>query len=269
MRALNFAKKNALEIARDPVLYIFCVAFPVLMLILFSVISSFTGDAVATFRLKSLMPGIMVFSLSFIMLLLSLEVSKDRSTAFILRLYSSPMRTSDFIIGYALPAVVVGIAQGAVCLLSGYVVSLITGEEYLSFGAAALLEVNSIPILLINVFIGIGIGAALNDKAAPGVTSVFITASGVLGGAWMPLDTMGGFETFCRFLPFYPAVYIGRIISGASHTITDFSEGAPAFIPYEFDDKAVWAVVAIGVYLILSVAFALISFKAKMKSDKR
>ena len=68
----------------------------------------------------------------------------------------------------------------------------------------------------INQGIGIVKQEALLDfakaifAAAPGVSSALITGAGFLGGCWMPLDTMGKFETVCRCLPFYPAVVLSR-----------------------------------------------------------
>lgn len=42
----------------------------------------------------------------------------------------------------------------------------------------------------------------LSDTAAPGVSSILISASGILGGAWMPIESMGGFMIASSFLPF-------------------------------------------------------------------
>ena len=78
----------------------------------------------------------------------------------------------------------------------------------------------------------------------------------------MPLDTMGGFETFCRFLPFYPSVYIGRVITGASHSLPD--AGA-----YTFDSVAALGIIPIAVFLIVFAALALFAFRRNMTSDKK
>ena len=260
-RMLAFAKRNSLEMLRDPVIYIFCLGFPVVMILLFQVINSFTAGQTPVFEAPSLIPGIMMFSFTFVMLLVSLLVSKDRTSAFLIRLYTSPMRTSDFVLGYTLPCFVVGIGQEIVCLLTGLFVSLATGGAYFGFSAAMLLMVEMLPMLLICIFLGVLFGSVLNDKSAPGITSVFITAAGLLGGAWMPLDTMGGFETFCRFLPFYPSVYIGRAITGGVHTV-----GAA---PYAFDSVAALGVIPIVVFLTVALFLGLFAFKAKMRSDKK
>ena len=260
----TFAKRNIKEIARDPVAYIFCLAFPVVMLALFSIINYFSGAATATFDFPSLIPGITTFSLSFIMLCECLLVSKDKATSLLKRLYVSPMKKCDFVIGYALPSFVCGVIQIIICIFSGYILSLICSAPYISFANCLLLFLESLPMLLINVFAGIIVGCLLNDKSAPAIISIFISASGILGGAWMPLDIMGNFETFCLFLPFYPSVYLGRIITGASHTPTETS-----LIPskYLFDNSGIISVVALAFYLVATAVLSIIIFGKTMKKD--
>lgn len=261
---LSFAKRNIKEIARDPVVYIFCLAFPVIMLALFSIINRFTGATTTNFDFPSLIPGITTFSLSFIMLCECLLVSKDKTTSLLKRLYVSPMKRSDFVTGYALPSFVCGVIHIIICIFSGYILSLICSSPYISFASCLLLLLESLPILLINVFAGIIVGCLLNDKSAPAITSVFISASGILGGAWMPLDIMGKFETFCLFLPFYPSVYLGRIITGATHTPTE-----TALVPskYVFDASGIISVIALAVYLVATAILSIIIFGKTMKKD--
>ena len=248
-RCLSFAKRNIKEITRDPVVYIFCLAFPVVMLALFSIINYFSGAATATFDFPSLIPGITTFSLSFIMLCECLLVSKDKTTSLLKRLYVSPMKKCDFVIGYALPSFVCGVIQIIICIFSGYILSLICSAPYISFANCLLLLLESLPMLLINVFAGIIVGCLLNDKSAPAITSVFISASGILGGAWMPLD---------------PSVYLGRIITGATHTPTE-----TALVPskYVFDASGIISVIALAVYLVATAILSIIIFGKTMKKD--
>jgi ABC-2 type transport system permease protein len=260
MRSLIFAKRNALEMLRDPLIYIFALAFPVILIVLFSVINSFAGGTTNMFEQTTLVPGIIIFSYTFIMLAVSLLVSSDRKSAFVVRLYTSPMKTRNFVLGYFLPCIAIGIAQLIVCIFCGFIAAVASGQEFFSFGRVLLLMLSSLPMLVTCIFLGIAIGAALNDKAAPAVTSIIICASGILGGAWIPLDTMGGFETFCRVLPFYPTVYIGRVITGAEHTLG----GA-----YEFNATAIIGLVTIFLYLIASVVLALVLFYKKSVSDNK
>lgn len=266
-RGLAFAKRNFIEMVRDPIIYIFCVGFPVVMIVLFNVINSFTNGATPVFEAPALIPGMVMFSFSFVMLLTCLLVSKDRTSAFLIRLYTSPMKSRDFLIGYTLPCLAVGIAQEIICLFVGWLVSCVTGGGYFGFGAAVLLAIEMLPTLLFFIFAGVFAGSVLNDKGAPGVASVFISASGILGGAWMPLDAMGGFETFCRFLPFYPSVYIGRVITGATHSITDYAN--PVAQKYVFDSVAQLGIVPIVLFLAVSVVLALVFFQRAAVSDQK
>jgi ABC-2 type transport system permease protein len=259
---LIFARRNLIEMVRDPLIYLFCLAFPLVMLVLFSVIGKFAGDTLNMFTAATLLPGIMMFSATFIMLAAALLVSKDRSTAFLIRLFTSPLKTTHFVFGYFVPFFLAGIAQAIICLAAGAVIYAIAGEPYFSFGAAVLLMLEQMPFLLFCIFIGIAFGSLLSDKSAPAVTSVFISASGILGGAWLPLDTMGGFESFCRFLPFYPSVLLGRIVTGASHT--PVNELPPE--SYTFDNLAICAIVCLLLYLAASVILAVWAFRRQMKN---
>ena len=71
-RAINFFKRNVKEGMRDPIIYIFCLGFPIVMFLLFFIINKFSNGNTPTFEIPSLLPGIMVFSYSFIMLTLDL-----------------------------------------------------------------------------------------------------------------------------------------------------------------------------------------------------
>ena len=128
----------------------------------------------------------------------------------------------------------------------------------LSFFSIILLVVSQLPILLLNVFLGILLGTVLNDKSAPGISSVFISVSGILGGCWMPLETMGSFETFCRFLPFYPSVYIGRVITNSVNALG---------VNYTFDSVATLGLIPILVFTLASIILTIFAFKKSMVSD--
>ncbi len=258
-RVFNFFNRNLKEVLRDPILYIFCLGFPLVMLILFQVIEGYLHGNMPTFALDSLLPAIVMFSYTFVMITMALLVSKDRQTFFLKRLYSSPMKAYHFILGYSLVGLLVGVGQTVICVLSGFVISLIKGIAFLSLGQIALLLVSQLPILITCVFLGVFFGTVLNDKSAPGICSVLISLAGVLGGCWMPVETMGGFETFCRVLPFYPSVYIGRTATGATNAL-----GAA----YSFNGVAVWGLVAIFVYMAFSVLCSVIAFKKDMVGDK-
>ena len=103
MRWLAFARRNAREILRDPLTLAFGVGFPVVLILLLTLIQR--NIPVSLFELDQLTPGVVVFGYSFLALFAALLISKDRSTSFLLRLFSTPMTAADFILGYLLPMV--------------------------------------------------------------------------------------------------------------------------------------------------------------------
>lgn len=258
-KLLNFSKRNFKEILRDPIIYIFCLGFPLVMLVLFQIINNYTNGNTPMFNLNAIVPAIIMFSFTFVMLLMALIVSKDRQTFFLKRLYSSPMKPIDFILGYAIVGFVIGVCQSIICIFAGFIISLITNVAFISFGSCILLILSQMPVLLINIFLGILIGTIFNDKTAPGISSVFISLAGMLGGCWMPIETMGAIETFCRYLPFYPSVYLGKIITGATDSLGNI---------FVFNNTSKLGLIPIFITLTLSVIFSCIAFKKTMVSDK-
>ena len=74
----------------------------------------------------------------------------------------------------------------------------------------------------------------------------------------MPLETMGGFETFCRVLPFYPSVYIGRIITNSVNALG---------VKYTFDSVATLGLIPIFIFTLASIILSIVAFKKNMVSD--
>ncbi|MBQ2100589.1 MAG: ABC transporter permease, partial [Lachnospiraceae bacterium] len=124
-RTIQFAKRNIIELSRDALGYIFCIAFPILMLIVMSVVNeSIPKEAgMIIFRIDYLSGAIIVFGQTFVMLFTAILVATDRSTSFLMRLFSSPMKSSDFTNGYIIPMILVGIIQAIVTVIASCVVS--------------------------------------------------------------------------------------------------------------------------------------------------
>lgn len=208
-RGYLFARRNFTEILRDPLSYIFCLFLPVGMIAVMHY--AFYSEAVFWFDLPYLVPGVAVFSLSFTMLNTTLLVSRDRALAFLTRLYVSPMRPVEFIFGYTVPGVVLGICQLITCYASGWIISLIKGQTYASLSAVLLSLFSLVPVIFFFVGLGILFGSLFSMQSAPGMVSAVITVSGFLSGAWTPIETLSAaFRAVCSSLPFYPAVEMGR-----------------------------------------------------------
>ncbi|MBR6753349.1 MAG: ABC transporter permease, partial [Clostridia bacterium] len=87
MKMRAFAIRNVREILRDPMTLAFGIGFPLVLLFLLSAIQA--NIPVPLFQIEHLAPGISVFGLSFMTLFSATIVSKDRSSAFLQRLYTT------------------------------------------------------------------------------------------------------------------------------------------------------------------------------------
>ncbi len=214
MKALGFALRNWKEMLRDKLTLIFGIGFPLVLLLLLSLIQS--NIPVELFVIDSLTPGIVVFGYSFISLFSALVIAKDRSGSFMMRLLSSPMRAADFILGYTLPLVPMFLAQGLVCFAAAFVLGL-----ELSLNVLLCIAV-LIPAGLVFVALGLMCGSIFSDKQVGGICGALLTnLSAWLSGTWFDLKLVGGvFEDIAMCLPFARAVEAGRAaLSGTYSSI--------------------------------------------------
>ena len=118
-----FAVRNLKEMLRDRLTLFFGAAFPLIILVLLYVLNlNIPKQAGMTlFELQNLAPGIAVFGLSFISLFCGMLIARDRSESFLTRLYSSPLRPSDFLAGYTLPLLPLAVGQSLICLAAAAV----------------------------------------------------------------------------------------------------------------------------------------------------
>ena len=113
MRMVTFAKRCGKEILRDPINLGFGLGFPLVLLVLLSTMQK--NIPVSLFEIDTLTPGITVFGLSFMTLFSATLIAKDRESAFLQRLYTTPLRGMDFILGYMLPLLPIAIGQTVIC----------------------------------------------------------------------------------------------------------------------------------------------------------
>ena len=209
MRMWAFAKRNTQELLRDPLNLSFLLGFPLALLLLLSAIQA--NIPVALFEIQHLSPGITVFGLSFVSLFSATIIAKDRGSALLQRLYTTPMKAADFILGYTLPLIPISMGQCLVC----YMAALALG---LPFSVNIFLSVlMGMPISLLYVAIGLLCGSCLNDKQVGGVCGALLTnVSAWLSGIWFDLELVGGaFQKISYALPFVHAVELQRsVLSG-------------------------------------------------------
>lgn len=212
MRMLTFAKRNIKEILRDPLNLCFGLGFPVVLLLLLSAIQA--NVPVPLFELQHLTPGITVFGLSFMTLFSATIIAKDRGSSLLQRLYTTPLRPIDFILGYTLPIIPFAVAQSIVC----YIVAVILGLDITVNIVFAVLFI--IPISVLFIAMGLLFGSVLTDKQAGGICGALLTnLSAWLSGAWFDLDLVGGpFKVIAYALPFVHAVETERAILAGNFT---------------------------------------------------
>jgi ABC-2 type transport system permease protein len=212
MRALTFAKRNTKEILRYPLNLIFGLGFPLVLIALLSLIQS--NIPVKLFEIGHLTPGIAVFGLSFMSLFSATIIAKDRSSSFLPRLYTTPMRSSDFILGYAIPFIPIALVQNVIC----YIAAVILGLNITLNILYAILF--TIPVSLLYISLGILCGSILNDKQVGGICGALLTnLSAWVSGIWFDLSLMGeGFQKVAYALPFVHAVDMERAVLAGDFT---------------------------------------------------
>ena len=206
MKMLTFAGRNFKEMVRDPLNLSFLFGFPVVLLLLLSAIQA--NIPVSLFEIQHLAPGVMVFGLAFLTLFSATLIAKDRQSSFIHRLYTTPMKSLDFILGYTMPLIPIALAEGVAC----YIFALVLGLE---FSASILLSILFvIPVALLYIGIGLLAGSVLNDKQVGGLCGALLTnLSAWLSGIWFDLELVGGaFKKIAYALPFVHAVEMERAV---------------------------------------------------------
>ena len=204
MRMLTFAKRNIREILRDPLNLAFGLGFPLVLLLLLSAIQA--NVPVPLFEIAHLAPGISVFGLSFLTLFSATVISKDRGSALLQRLYTTPMTAADFILGYTLPMLPLALLQAA----GSYLAALCLG---LQRGMGRFYAVGFIlPVSVLYIAMGLLCGSVFNEKQVGGVCGALLTNhSAWLSGIWFDLELVGGvFQKIANLLPFVHAVELER-----------------------------------------------------------
>ena len=236
-RMLSFANRTMKEILRDPLTMGFGLGFPIILLLLLSLIQA--NIPVEMFELTHLTPGITIFGLSFITLFSAQLISKDRTSSLLTRLYTTPLKATDFILGYLLPVLPLCLAQTVIC----YIVALILGLQF---------NLNIIWAILMNLvpsffYIALGLlcGSALSEKQVGGICGALLTnLSAWLSGIWFDIDMLGKvFMKIANALPFIHAVELERAVA-----IGDFRAAIP-HLWWVLGYGVVLMVIAIAVFL--------------------
>ena len=151
MRMITFAKRCTKEILRDPINLGFGLGFPLVLLLLLSALQA--NIPVSLFEIDTLSPGITVFGLSFMTLFSATLVAKDRESALLQRLYSTPLTGFDFIIGYMLPLLPIALGQTVICYLFAIPLGLTLSVNIIYA------VIGMIPMAIFNIALGLLCGS--------------------------------------------------------------------------------------------------------------
>ena len=243
MRMMTFAKRCTKEILRDPVTLCFGLGFPLVLLFLLSAIQA--NIPVSLFEIDTLTPGITVFGLSFITLFSATLIAKDRESAFLQRLYTTPLTGYDFILGYMLPLLPIAVGQAVICYLFAIPLGL-TVSINIFYAIIGIL-----PMAVFNIALGLLCGSILGVKQVGGICGALLTnVSAWLSGVWFDLELVGGFfEKLADMLPFVHAAKLEKALCAG-----DFESAAFHILP-------------VLLYSILITAAAVFCFLGQMKKQ--
>lgn len=211
MKMITFSVRNAKEILRDPLTIFFSLGFPIILILLLSAIQA--NIPVSLFEIERLAPGITVFGLSFMTLFAATLIAKDRESALLQRLYTTPLTATDFIIGYALPILPIAVGQSIICYITAILLGLSITINI--FYAIALI----IPISLLFIALGLLCGSIFNVKQASGICGALLTnVSAWLSGIWFDLNLVGDtLKKIAYALPFVHAVELEKAVLNAEY----------------------------------------------------
>lgn len=206
MRMWSLAKRNMQEILRDPLNLAFGLGFPVVLILLLSAIQA--NVPVSLFEIEHLTPGITVFGLAFMSLFSATILAKDRGSALLQRLYTTPLTAWDFILAYTLPILPIAMGQSVVCYAVAMLLGLAPSWNILLAIAMVL------PVSLLFIGIGLLCGSVLTDKQVGGICGALLTnLAAWLSGTWFDLELVGGaFKKIAYSLPFVHGVEMGRAV---------------------------------------------------------
>lgn len=243
MRMLTFAKRCAKEILRDPLNLGFGLGFPLVLLLLLSSLQA--NIPVSLFEIDRLTPGITVFGLSFMSLFSATLVAKDRESALLQRLYTTPLTGLDFILGYMLPLLPIALGQTVICYLFAVPLGLTVSINILY----AILGI--IPMAVFHIALGLLFGSILGVKQVGGICGALLTnLSAWLSGVWFDLQLVGdSFQKIANALPFVHAVELEKALFSGN-----FSLAATHLLP-------------VALYSFLITGAAILCFLRQMKKQ--
>ena len=206
MKSMALSVRTTKEILRDPLHLGFGLGFPLILLLLMTAIQA--NIPVSVFEIANLAPGIAVFGLSFMALFSASLLARDRESALLQRLYTSPLSAADFIAGYAFPMLPIALMQCIICYIAAIALGLPISPRL------ALAVLLMLPAMLLCIARGLLCGSVLGIKQLGGICGALLTnLTAWFSGAWFDPNLVGGvFKKLANALPFLHAVELQRAV---------------------------------------------------------
>jgi len=157
-------------------------------------------------------PGIAVFGLMILISTAAEIIAGDRERGFLSRMFTTPARPWDFILGYSLPFIPVLIISTLIYLGVGMALGLTVvgnlGHAFLVFFLIGLCAIG----------IGMIVGSLVKSESQAGVSWLFIVPIAMISGAWFTVELMpSAIRSVAEALPFIHAIDASRaVINGSS-----------------------------------------------------
>jgi ABC-2 type transport system permease protein len=157
-------------------------------------------------------PGIAVYGLMILISTAAEIIAGDREKGFLSRMFTTPARPWDFILGYSLPFIPVLIFSTLIYLGVGMALGLTVvgnlGHAFLIFFLIGLCSIG----------IGMIVGSLVKSESQAGVSWIFIVPMAMISGAWFTVDRMpSAVKSVAEVLPFIHAIDASRaVLNGSS-----------------------------------------------------
>jgi ABC-2 type transport system permease protein len=157
-------------------------------------------------------PGIAVYGLMILISTAAEIIAGDREKGFLARMFTTPVKPSDFILGYSLPFIPVLIISTLIYLGVGMALGLTVvgnlGHAFLIFFLVGLCGIG----------IGMIVGSLVKSESQAGVSWLFIVPMAMISGAWFTVDRMpSALRSVAEALPFIHAIDGSRaVLNGSS-----------------------------------------------------
>jgi ABC-2 type transport system permease protein len=157
-------------------------------------------------------PGIAVFGLMILVSTAAEIIAGDREKGFLARMFTTPARPWDFILGYSLPFIPVLIISTLIYLGVGMALGLTVvgnlGHAFLIFFLIGLCSIG----------IGMIVGSLIKSESQAGISWIFIVPMAMISGAYFSVERMpAAVKSIAGALPFIHAIDASRaVLNGSS-----------------------------------------------------